>query len=187
MLALLVSRSLCYFCAHTIQVEDTQPRYFSHRAADGDIVCINSSTPYLAVVFEHTSLLSVRYFVARTSTPRKLVRAGRFVFPSESTGVSFETVYGHIEARVLLSSTVSGAAFAYPRDCGTNRYLTTGVDEQLVLGTAADAGFPRICLWSPHANYTLIQGTDESGVCLQYGNGLQQGDGGDGGAGQAAD
>jgi hypothetical protein len=162
MLAVLLGRSLCNFCAHTVQVTDTQPHYFSYRAFDGDIVCINSTAPYLAVVFEHTSLLSVRYFIAHTSAPRKLIRAGRFVFPSESTGVTFEAVYGHIEARVLIPSTVSGAVFAYPRDCGTNRYLTTGVDDQLILGTARDANFPRVCLWSPHANYTLIQATDDS-------------------------
>jgi hypothetical protein len=111
------------------------------------------------------------------SAPRKLVRAGRFVFPSESTGVSFEAVSGHVEARVLLPSTVSGAAFAYPRDCGTNRYLTTGVDDQLILGTAHDADFPRICLWSPHANYTLIQAADDSGTNPVYvcGTGLDCG------------
>jgi hypothetical protein len=113
------------------------------------------------VVFEHTSLLSIRYFTAPISDPRKLVWAGHFVFPSESTGVTFGAVYGHIEAHVLLPSTVSVAVFAYPGECGTNRYLTTGVDDQLILGTARDADSPQVCVWSPHANYTLIQATND--------------------------
>jgi hypothetical protein len=115
MFLLLLSHSLSYFCTHTIEVSSSSPRRFSYYGSDGDLVCVNATVPYLAVAFEHTSLLQVRYF---TSTEwSNLVRRGRFVFPSESTGIAFGPVLGHLEVQVLLPGVVSLSTFAYPTDC----------------------------------------------------------------------
>jgi hypothetical protein len=157
LLLLLVSHSLSYFCARTIEVSSSSPRRFSYHGSDGDLICINATVPYLAVAFEHTSLLNVRYF---TSTDNNaLVRRGRFVFPSESAGIAFGNVRGHLEVQVLLSGIVSLSTFAYPTDCSEHRFFTTHLDDQLMfssrlLHSKSDA---HICLWSPHANYTIAE------------------------------
>jgi hypothetical protein len=156
-LLVLLPHSLSYFCAHTIEVSSSSPRRFSSRASEGDVICINATVGYLAVAFEHTSLLQVRYFTSTEAT--ELVRRGRFVFPSESAGVAFGDVRGHVEVQVLLAGVVSLSTFAYPADCAEHRFFTTHLDDQLMfsarlLHSKADS---HICLWSPHANYTVAE------------------------------
>jgi hypothetical protein len=106
----------------------------------------------------------VRYFSATAESSHPPIRRGRFTFPSESIGVSFGDVVGHLEVRVLLTGTISFAAFAFPSDCAGHRYLTTKIYDRLEPGSQA-------CIWSPHKSVSVTYDPEDHiricgpGVC----------------------
>jgi hypothetical protein len=153
--ALLLSQALCYFCRHTITIESTTPLDVSLPVGDGDLICLNSTLPYLSVLFQHTNLLSIRYFLEDEET-NTLVQSGTLRFPSDAAGVYFGNTNGHIEIQTFLPGFLSFAAFAFPVDCGHNRYISTVLEDNFLLGSRfqlkgfTDAIHPSACFWCPH-------------------------------------
>jgi hypothetical protein len=148
--------SFSYFCRHTITISSSAPLDLSLPAGDGDFICVNSTIPYLSVIFQYTNLLAVRYFLeAEDST--KLTEVGSFIFPSEATGVFFGNASGHVELQSFLPGLVSIAALAFPPDCANNRLISTIRADTFTIG----ARFPlkrssdSACLWSPHSRSSV--------------------------------
>jgi hypothetical protein len=162
MLIVLLSAAHSYHCAHTLQITTTTPQHLSYVANEDDIICINSTRPYLTVTFEHTNLLAVRFF-SPDEFGERLLKRGRFVYPSEANGVAFGEVHGHVEVRALLAGALTISAFAFPADCGEYRYVWTAVDAQILV--QADATHD-VCVWSPQYNYTVVprSGQESGGV-----------------------
>jgi hypothetical protein len=157
----LVGNAFSYFCHHTVTITTNSPLSLEVPVGDGDYVCVNSTIPYITVVFQHTNLLSVRYFLEDSAT-NKLSHAGSFNFPSEASGVFFGNENGHIEIQSFLPGVLSFAVFAFPADCGGNRFVSTLLNDQFILGhrfrknAFTDVRNPRYCFWSPHPHYIVI-------------------------------
>jgi hypothetical protein len=161
---LLIFFSSSYFCSYSLTITSNTPQRTLLHLNELEILCINSTLPFLTVTFEHTNLLNVRYFSSSSSSNTSLHREGRFVFPSESVGVSFTNVLGHIEVRAALTGFLAFSAFAFPISCGENRYFTSLLNDHIPLSSERHSN--RICLWSPHPNYTISGLASEKGVFL---------------------
>jgi hypothetical protein len=157
MLAALAALSASYYCKQTILVVKNTPESFEGPLGDGDRLCINSTLPYLAVAFQQTVLLKVRYYsVDPASTVSRVVSGSHFFIPSETAAIGFAGSIGHVEVQALVPGLVSLSTFAFPIDCARNRYLTTMSDDafhlanRLGLGRFADTITGAACIWSPH-------------------------------------
>jgi hypothetical protein len=166
MLFLLSRLSASYFCKQSILIVKNTPETFEGPLGDGDRLCINSTFPYLAVAFQQTTLLKVRYHsLDRNSQIRRT--SGSFYVPSEIAAIGFGDSIGHVEVQALLPGIVSLSTFAFPSDCARNRYLTTAEDDsfklatRLGLGGFADTITAAACVWSPHPRTAFIGVLDE--------------------------
>jgi hypothetical protein len=155
MLFTLPILSLSYFCRYSVTGPSVgSAAHFDLHVTDGDLICLNGSSSYLTVVFQHTDFLKVRAF---TSTDDgSLISVGRLTIPSEFAGVGFGASVGHIEVRALLAGHAVFSTFAYPPTCASYRYLTTMRDDRIRTASAfglsplGNAGSPKLCVWSPH-------------------------------------
>ena len=158
----LVSRSLCYFCRHSFQITTNTPQYFTVEAVEGDYLCVNSSLPHLAILFEQRALLNVRAF--EQNDDNGLVQKGKFEFPGNTVGVVFGDDVGHVEAMAVIGGNVSFAVFAFPEECASNKYISTLSDDEFILKSVFKAQDERACFWVPHMSWSLydIPATAES-------------------------
>jgi hypothetical protein len=161
MLALLATLSNSYFCKQTITIVKSTPETFEGPLGDGDRLCINSTLPFLAVAFQQTTFLKVRYYSIEPSSGK--VKTGQhFYIPSETAAVGFGSTIAHLEVQALIPGTVSLSTFAFPSECEHSRYLTTVIDDsfhlanRLSIGQFADTVSSAACIWSPHPQTAFL-------------------------------
>jgi hypothetical protein len=172
----LLALSLSAFCKENLAVTRMVPETFVGPLGDGDSLCINSTVPYLAVAFQQTSFLKIRYFsVARESN--RVRASGHFFIPSEVAALGFGDTLGHVEVQALIPGEVSLSMFAYPPECSQSRYFTTmsddafGIAQRLNLGSFAETVPTTACIWSPHprtAFAALSDGDSQDALKLCY-------------------
>lgn len=150
---LLVQAALCYKCDHVVTVKDNGPMEYSFNVEEGEYICVNSTQPYLAVVFQQRALLGIRYFKSEND---QLQQLGKFEFPADATGVSFATEIGHVEAFAHISGHVSLSTFAFPSLCAGNRYITTMPEEQWILKDKFVTQDEDLCIWNPRPSCSMF-------------------------------
>lgn len=160
MIAILLSVSSCGFCKQTILIVRNIPETFEGPLGDGDRLCINSTLPYLAVAFQPTTFLKVRYY-SLEPTSSLVKTSGHFYIPSEIAAIGFGHTIAHVEVQALIPGILSLSTFAFPSECSHSRYLTTKEDDafhlanRLGLGHFADATPTAACIWSPHPSTAM--------------------------------
>jgi hypothetical protein len=131
-LAVFLPLSHSYFCKVTLNVTTNFPESFEGPLGDGDRLCINSTVPFLAVTFQQTTLLKVRYY-SRDAVSSRVDSGDHFFIPSEIAAVGFGDTLGQVEVQALIPGLVSISIFAYPRACAQGRYVTTMKDDSFWL------------------------------------------------------
>lgn len=181
-------------CTYQILPKLGQPYEETYDVDEGEHICINSTGNYFNVLF-HNSLLSVRYFTSQMSksqstsnnveTPinKKLVEAGKFLFPAEKGGVSFsKNVFGSVDVTALIPGSVTISTFTFPDECTLGRYVST--ETSLDLHIAETFGpysiteenskeQQSLCIWYAQNEYTLQASispsqNDQILVCSSY-------------------
>jgi hypothetical protein len=175
-LALLPAIALGSFCRFSLTSPPVgQALQYDLILSDDEVICINGTVPYLTAVFQHTTLLKIRFFTSTADSPQ-LSPGGRLVIPSEFSGIGFGTPLGHLEIRPLIPGRVAFTTFVYPPSC-TFRYVTTvrdgefGLAETFGLSDLGNQAGSKICIWSPHpkvdfAFFVFEDARDAIRVCV---------------------
>ena len=150
---LLLQAALCYKCNHVVEVKANGPMEYNFDVEEGEYICVNSTLPYLAVVFQQRALLDVRYFKSENN---ELHQLGKFEFPADATGVSFAKEIGQVEAFAHISGRVGVSAFAFPSMCTGNRYITTMPEEQWILKDKFVTQDDDLCIWNPRPSCSMF-------------------------------
>lgn len=151
MFFLLISHILSISCKHSVDVENKPMRY-TFDVDEGELICINSSLPFLTVVF-HNSIVKATYYLQ--ANLNSMSESGNFLFPSENGGISFGAKKGSIDVMALLPGNVSFSVFSFPPVC-LGRYVTTKQTNEIVL---KDVFGPfqkgHYCIWYPQSSFTV--------------------------------
>jgi hypothetical protein len=173
LLIALFSLSSSYFCKERLEIRQNVPESYEGPLGDGEVLCINSTVPYLTLVPQPTTLLKIRYF-SRKLRSTQVVSSGHFFFPSEIVALGFGNSIGHIEIQALIPGAVSLSTFAFPPECRQHRYLTTmdvdsfSIAQRLGIGPYGEAVASSACIWSPHplTSVHANSNVDTIRVCL---------------------
>lgn len=145
----LISHILSLSCAHSVTVFN-KPANYTFEVDEGEYICINSSLPYVTVVF-HNSIVRARYFLH--TNINTYVESGNFLFPAEKGGISFGSKKGSVDVMALLPGNLSFSVFAFPPIC-FGRYVTTRQSTEIVLKEVFKT-FQKghYCVWYPQSYY----------------------------------
>jgi hypothetical protein len=149
-----------YHCTETVNVISSSPEVYYGPLGDGDRLGINSTRPYLAIVFGQLSLLRIRYF-SRDAKSSMVETGGHFYIPSDISAIGFGDTLGQVEVQALIPGIVHLSVFAYPEACARRRYLSTMqrdafyIDRRLRLGQFAETMPTSSCLWLAHTRTTV--------------------------------
>ena len=145
-----LSSSTCQF---SILANSEKPERTSFVLDEGEKLCINTTNPYLSVIF-HDSILSVRYFSFESIgvLPHEL---GKFNHPAESGGVSFPGKIGSVEVTALIPGTVTFSYFNFPDSCSW-RYVTTYPYDYIEIPELFEPFKQgQLCLWYPEDQFEV--------------------------------
>lgn len=147
MLALL--SYLLYFgsmkCKHYIDVNDNTPASYTFDLEETEIICVNSTVPYLTIVFDTESLIRTKIFENKKGI---LFYKETQYFPVVYSGIDFSKSICSFEIEPLITSVVSFTLFAYPTEC-LYRYVTNLDNDFFSLGSKFGKVLPnsKICIW----------------------------------------
>ena len=147
----LISRILSLSCAHIVTAVN-QPMSYTFDVDEGEYICINSTLPYVTVVF-HNSIIKARYFLH--SNIDMNIESGDFLFPAEKGGISFGSKKGSMDIMALLPGNVSFSVFSFPPIC-IGRYVSTKQSKNIILKDEFGEfrkGF--YCIWYPQSKYDV--------------------------------
>jgi hypothetical protein len=120
---------------------------------EGQLFCVDSTVPYLTVIFSFTNLLSVRYSVKDSSHTH-----GSFTVPGRIGGVDFSEALGTLEIESLLGGALNFTLFAFPPECRGLRYITNLDSDAFTLrqkfGDDIELRAP-ICIWNSEMRFTF--------------------------------
>ncbi|OHT15715.1 hypothetical protein TRFO_13879 [Tritrichomonas foetus] len=153
MIFFLFSYALARSCKVVVNAIYDHPTKVSYRVDEGERICINTTNPYLTVVF-HNSVLSVRYFSKETTSPLSH-ELGNFLFPAEKGIIALNKKIGSVEITALVPGEISFSYFNFPQYCD-KRYITTRAAEELDIKHSFgpyDSGY--LCVWYPEKEYSL--------------------------------
>jgi hypothetical protein len=164
MLAALIFSAAGVHCSKTLTVTKTTPIRVNSQLDEGALFCVESTVPYLTVVFSFTNMLSVRYSVKGNQHSH-----GSFTIPGQIGGIDFADHLGTLEIESLLGGDLNFSLFAFPERCHRFRYVTTlDFDAFTLQGKFGDSVEPGAltCIWHSEKSFTFEAASAASAVKL---------------------
>ena len=169
--------SIRALCKYTVTVRDNIPLSYTYNLEETEFICINSTLPYLTVLYDPSSLIRINLY---KYTNQGLQYLNTTFSPGVYGGVDFSKEVGALDIETVVSGPVSFTLFAFPRECSSLRYVTNLDSDFFTLDTKFEdfQVNTTICIWYGSLHYKFhgkfIQGnqktTEEIKVCLNQDN-----------------
>ena len=133
MILLLINFINCNdLCKINIKIDYNHPELFNFMVQKGDIICINSSFIFLTVMFNKLPNCSLRAFKNTRSFKIK-EEYENLEINQQFAGVDFGWETGHLEIQCYETSFISFNLFAFPKYCGSYRYISHSPSDVVTL------------------------------------------------------
>lgn len=143
-LLLMVARK----CKHSIELTNSFPEAHSYLVDLNTIICINSSLPYLSIVFEKSCKITARFAFYLDGSDEKVYKL--FNFSNDKyAGYNFGNQSSSVEIIPRSEGFVNFSFFAFPSSCQF-RHISTDLEDRFgwLPSYSSRSGNPRkICFW----------------------------------------
>ena len=139
-------------CKYLINVDENNPMTYNFNLDENEFICINSTLPYLTVLFQPTQLLRINAY-------KKTNDGLEFLTTSYSPGIyggfDFSNEIGSMDIESILPGFLSISLFAFPKECSKIRYVTNLDADYFTLDTKFEnfKANSTICIWYGSLHY----------------------------------
>lgn len=133
------------FCTYTVNVDNNEPTQYTFALEETEHICINSSVPYLSIVFDSSSLVKMEIYEKRYGNIS--FRETQY-FPTVHTGYDFSNSIVSFDIEPLLSCLVSFKLFSFPNDCDYRYISNFNYDEFTIHSKFGKVlSHNKVCIW----------------------------------------
>ena len=145
-------KSIKSHCKYTINVNKNVPLNYKFDLEETEFICINSTLPYLTVLFEPSQLLRINIY-KETRNGQQFLKT--MYTPGAYGGFDFSKEVGSMDIESILPGEISIYLFAFPQECSSLRYVTNLDADFFTLETKFENFQPNttICMWYGSLHY----------------------------------
>lgn len=135
-------------CKHSIEVTTSFPEAHSYLVDLDTIICINSSLPYLSIVFEKSCNITALFAFSLDGSDEKVYKLYNFSH-DKYAGYNFGNRSGSVEIIPRSEGFVNFSFFAFPSSCQF-RHITTDLEDRFgwLPSYSSRSSNPRkVCFW----------------------------------------